>query len=241
MQNHDEVARGRRRFLQQSLALIPLATVVGHGVAPLSAQAEATLGISPDPVPLWFNPREWRFIIAACGRLIPEDAFGPGAVSEGVPVFIDRQMQQPYGHGLLWYRQPPFVKSIPELGYQSALVPRQIYRQGIAEIDRHCQRHYQADFADMELRQQDALLTQLEAGDLSFGDLPGALFFTQLLENTKEGYFADPQHGGNQTLASWTLIGFPGARADYQDQMDNPNKRYPLPPVSISGYRGRRA
>lgn len=241
MENHDDVASGRRRFLRQSLALIPLATVVGGGVMPRSAQANPTPGISPDPVPLWFNPREWRFINAACGRLIPEDAFGPGAVSEGVPVFIDRQMQQPYGHGLLWYMQPPFATSVPELGYQSALVPRQIYRQGIAAIDQYCQQHHQADFADLNPGQQDVLLTQLEAGELNFDDLSGSLFFTQLLENTKEGYFADPQHGGNQTLASWTLIGFPGARADYQDQMDNPNKRYPLPPVSISGYRGRSA
>ncbi len=241
MVDHDDVARGRRRFLQQSLAFIPLATVVGRGVAPLSAQAAPAQGVSPGPVPLWFNPREWRFIIAACGRLIPEDALGPGAVSEGVPVFIDRQMEQPYGHGQLWYMQPPFAEAIPELGYQSPLVPREIYRGGIAAIDQHCQQHEQADFADLKPRQQDALLTQLEAGELNFSGLPGALFFTQLLDNTKEGYLADPQHGGNQTLASWTLIGFPGARADYQDQMDNPNKPYPLPPVSISGYRGRSA
>lgn len=239
MKNHDDIARGRRRFLQQSLALIPLTAVVGHAVAPLSAQAAPAQGVSPDPVPLWFNLSEWRFIIAACGRLIPEDAYGPGAVSEGVPVFIDRQMEQPYGHGQLWYMQPPFAKAIPELGYQSPLVPREIYRRGIAAINQHCQHHHQADFADLKPRQQDAVLTQLEAGELNFSGLPGALFFTQLLENTKEGYFADPQHGGNQTLASWSLIGFPGARADYQDQMDTPNKPYPLPPVSISGYRGR--
>lgn len=58
-----------------------------------------------------------------------------------------------------------------------------------------------------------------------------------MLENAKEGYFADPLHGGNQTLASWKLIGFPGARADYQQVMDNPGKPYPLGPVSISGKR----
>ncbi|BCQ43258.1 hypothetical protein ERHA55_07850 [Erwinia rhapontici] len=56
MVDHDDVARGRRRFLQQSLAFIPLATVVGRGVAPLSAQAAPAQGVSPGPVPLWFNP-----------------------------------------------------------------------------------------------------------------------------------------------------------------------------------------
>lgn len=240
MANHDEVARGRRRFLQQSVALIPLAAVATCGIAPSAAFASATpaRGISAEAVPLWFNPGEWRFIVAACARLIPEDDLGPGAVSEGVPVFIDRQMEQPYGYGQLWYMQPPFAEAIPELGYQSSLVPRETYRRGIAAVDRYCQQQYHADFADLTAAQQDEVLTGLEAGRINGEQVPGALFFTQLLENTKEGYFADPQHGGNQTLASWTLIGFPGARADYQDQMDHPGQRYPLPPVSISGRRG---
>ncbi|WPM86068.1 hypothetical protein QNH14_11565 [Apirhabdus apintestini] len=57
------------------------------------------------------------------------------------------------------------------------------------------------------------------------------------MENTKEGWLADPLHGGNQTLASWRLIGYPGARADYPQVLDNPNQPYPLGPVSISGKR----
>ena len=178
-----------------------------------------------------------KFVLAAIGRLIPEDEYGPGGVSEGVPVFIDKQMELPYGHGHLWYMQGPFASAEPELGYQSSLVPRDTWRRGIAAVNAHCRKQQNKAFAELSAAQQDDLLHQLEGGKLTFDSVDGKLFFTQMLENAKEGYFADPLHGGNQTLASWKLIGFPGARADYQQVMDNPGKPYPLGPVSISGKR----
>jgi gluconate 2-dehydrogenase gamma chain len=58
-----------------------------------------------------------------------------------------------------------------------------------------------------------------------------------LLANTKEGYFADPVHGGNHGMQSWKYIGFPGARASYAEWVDQHNKKYPLGPVSIKGER----
>lgn len=237
MSHHDSVAQGRRRFLQRSLALIPLATAAGSGILSLNAAAQQQ-GVTPDYIPQFFNPEEWHFINSACDRLIPEDSSGPGAVSEGVPVFIDKQMELPYGHGQLWYMHPPFAEAIPDLGYQSSLVPRDIYRQGIKALNQHCQQQFQAAFAELKAEQQDALLHQLEEGELNFNALPGQQFFTQLLDNTKEGYLSDPRHGGNQTLASWQLIGFPGARADFKDVLAHPDQPYLLPAVSISGRRG---
>lgn len=234
----DEGIPSRRRFLQQTLAIIPLAAA-GSSVVSFAGQAAApqSQGVTAHYVPTFFNNDEWRFILAATDRLIPTDEFGPGAVSEGVPVYIDKQMELPYGYGHLWYMQPPFAEAAPELGYQSSLAPRDTYRRGIKAVNDRCRQQFQKDFADLSQQQQEDILHALEGGKLTFANVPGALFFTQLLDNTKEGYFADPMHGGNQTLASWTLIGFPGARADNQQTMDNPNKPYPLGPVSISGKR----
>lgn len=62
-------------------------------------------------------------------------------------------------------------------------------------------------------------------------------FFTLLLQNTKEGYFADPMYGGNAGMAAWAYIGFPGARAAYAEWATRQNEKYPLGPVSISGER----
>lgn len=240
MSKHDdESIPSRRRFLQKTLSLIPLAAV-GSGVVSLpsiAAPGAKTEGVSAHYVPSFFNNDEWRFVLAAVDRLIPADEYGPGAVSEGVPVFIDKQMELPYGYGHLWYMHAPFADAIAELGYQSSLAPRDTYRRGIQAVNHYCQQQFQKTFAEMSHAEQEQVLQLLESGKLSFDNVPGALFFSQLLENTKEGYLADPMHGGNQTLASWKLIGFPGARADYQQAMDAPNQPYPLAPVSISGKR----
>ena len=86
---------------------------------------------------------------------------------------------------------------------------------------------------DAEMRGQ--VLMQLEKGQASLDGVPAAAFFAQLLQNTKEGYFADPMYGGNRGMGSWKMIGFPGARADYADWIEQPGKVYPLGPVSILG------
>ena len=62
-------------------------------------------------------------------------------------------------------------------------------------------------------------------------------FFTVLLGNTKEGYFADPKYGGNYKMLAWSYIGFPGARASFKEWAGQHNVAYPLGPVSISGER----
>lgn len=234
----NEGVPSRRRFLQQTLAIIPL-TAVGSSLVTLNSSAApaASEGVSAHYVPHFFNNDEWMFVLAATDRLIPADELGPGAVSEGVPVFIDKQMELPYGYGHLWYMQGPFADAVPEIGYQSHLVPRETWRRGIKAVNQWCQEKHHKTFAELTHSQQEDVLRQLESGALTFDDVPGKIFFTQMLENTKEGYLADPLHGGNQTMASWKMIGFPGARADYPQVMDNPGKPYPLGPVSISGKR----
>ncbi|GEM_PF-4324586 len=46
----------------------------------------------------FFQMAEWRFVLAACARLIPETGEGPGALTARVPVFIDRDLAGPFGN-----------------------------------------------------------------------------------------------------------------------------------------------
>lgn len=91
-------------------------------------------------------------------------------------------------------------------------------------------------FAELEPSAQDDILQRLEAGQIDLQDLPAKLLFGQLLQNTHEGFFSDPQHGGNRGLVGWKLVGFPGARADFMDWADRGEVSFP--PVAISGERG---
>ncbi len=223
----------RRRFLQGGAAGAALSTVAW----PLAAQQP--------PVPLdqykaeFFDAAEWAFVMAATARLIPSDGDGPGALETRVPVFIDREMAGAFGLAATWYMEGPHVPdAAPLFGYQSPLAPAQVYRGGIAAFNEWCNSEQGAAFADLDAGKQDAALTALEAGKVPL-DPELRDFFSLLLQNTKEGYFADPRYGGNYGMAAWVYIGFPGARASFLEWTDpaKDNVPYPLGPVSIAGER----
>jgi gluconate 2-dehydrogenase gamma chain len=170
-------------------------------------------------------------------RLIPADDLGPGALEAGAAEFIDRQMNTPYATGALWFMQGPFMPdAMPEMGYQLQLVPQQIYRLGIAATDQWCKANHGNVFAAKDSATRDLILQKLESGDLVLDAVPAKAFFSLLLQNTREGFFSDPVHGGNKGMVGWKQIGFPGARADFMDWVER-NEPYPFPPVSIRGER----
>ncbi|SFN83833.1 gluconate 2-dehydrogenase gamma chain [Candidatus Pantoea varia] len=234
----------RRDFLLKTITLAPAmavgSTAMGALSLPLAAQAAETPAApqkARDYQPNWFTAEEFAFITAAVARLIPSDERGPGALEAGVPEFIDRQMNTPYATGSNWYMQGPFNPDLPkELGYQLPLVPQQIYRLGLADADNYSKKQHGKVFAQLSSEQQDALLQAMESGSAEFSQLPAKVFFSFLLQNTREGFFSDPIHGGNQGMVGWKLINFPGARADFMDWVER-GERYPFPSVSIRGER----
>ncbi|MFP4592139.1 gluconate 2-dehydrogenase subunit 3 family protein [uncultured Ralstonia sp.] len=237
-----DAPRGRRNFLRQSIAIVPLSALAAceSRTGTPSAPQSAALSAAPPSTakPRFFTEEEWAFVRAACDRLIPEDETGPGALSLDVPVFIDRQLEGEFGHAARWYMQGPFFEAPATLGYQSKLTPRESYRLGIAAVDAHCKTHYGKRFADTSHEQQENVLFALEGGKLTFEQVSGRDFFNFLLENTREGYLADPMYGGNRNMGSWKMIGFPGARADYADWVSRHGEAYPLGPVSVEGQQG---
>ncbi|MBU6519159.1 gluconate 2-dehydrogenase subunit 3 family protein [Pantoea sp. B270] len=235
----------RRDFLLRTITLAPAmavgSTAMGALVAPMAAGAAASSAAAPQQAreyqPVWFTAEEFAFIKAAVARLIPNDERGPGALEACVPEFIDRQMNTPYATGSNWYMQGPFNPDLPkELGYQLPLVPQQIYRLGLSDADGWSKQQHGKVFAELTPTQQDALLSAFENGSAQFPQVPAKTFFAFLLQNTREGYFSDPIHGGNQGMVGWKLIGFPGARADFMDWVER-GERYPFPSVDIRGER----
>ena len=232
-------SKPRRRFLQ-ALAVVPAATTLAACAEPQTAQAAdaAAANAGPAYAPTYFNQTEWAFIQAAVDHLIPEDEHGPGALVAGVPEFIDRQMETPYGHGKLWYMQGPFHPDVDATyGWQISQVPREVYRHGIADCDAYCQKQYSKSFVDLDKPTQEQVLKDLEGGKVKFDNVPSKTFFGLLLENTKEGFLSDPQYGGNKNMVGWKMIGFTGARGDFLGWPEKGNVKYPYGPVSISGEK----
>ncbi|MDB5459910.1 MAG: twin-arginine translocation pathway signal protein [Caulobacteraceae bacterium] len=186
---------------------------------------------------IFFTPAEAAFIEAAAARLIPKDELGPGALEAGAAFFLDRQLAGDYGQGGRWYMQGPWAKGEPTQGYQTRMTPAQLYRAAIKAIDDAAGRaNGGKTFAKLGPAQQDALLRQLEAGQIALdGGVDAKTFFAQLLQNTLEGFFSDPIYGGNRDMAGWKLIGFPGVRYDNTPFVKAYGQPYPLPPVGIGG------
>jgi gluconate 2-dehydrogenase gamma chain len=231
-----------RRALVTGLAVAPLATPLLSGCEGSGTDAKGG-GDNSSPaasyIPTFFNPTEWAFLLAACDRLIPRDEHGPGAIELGVAEFIDRHMQTPYASGDIWYLHGPFIEASPLFGYQGRLPVRDILRTGIKATDAHCAQNFNGRvFAKLEHTDQEALLKAAESGQLELEGLSSQVFFTQLLAETRNGYFCDPMHGGNKNMGAWKMIGYPGMRADYTDWVEVRDKPYPFPPVDMAGRRG---
>ncbi len=239
----------RRDFLRKTLTLIPVVTVASSGLgvgasqllaAPQQPSSQPKVPATPpasEYQPTFFSAEEWAFVQAAVSRIIPADELGPGALEAGAAEFIDRQMNTPYATGAQWYMQGPFnADAAPELGYQLQLSPQQIYRLGIAAVDSWCKANGGQAFAEQDSATRDRILSKVEAGELVFDTVPAKVFFSLLVQNTREGFFCDPIHGGNKGMVGWTQIGFPGARADFMDWVER-NEPYPFPAVSIRGER----
>lgn len=187
----------------------------------------------------FFTADEAALIEAAVDRLIPADERGPGGKDAGCAVFIDRQLSGPYGRAEGLYMRPPFMPGAATQGYQSPDAPAAIYRKALRDISDHVKAAFDGKtFAQLSPQDQDKILSGLEKGSIALKETKSAEFFTLLLQNTTEGFFADPIYGGNRDMAGWKLIGFPGARYDYRDWVERHNETYPLPPVGIMGRSG---
>ncbi len=231
----------RRYFLASAAAVIisgstsAIARTITRELPWEPGSARPPVAVRPGPW-MFFTADEAAFIEAAVDRLIPPDERGIGAKDAGCAVFIDRQLAGPYGRNDGLYTRPPFMPGVPTQGYQGEANSAGRYRTALKAIADYVASEFGGkSFPQLAPADQDKVLSGLETGKVALKDVKGADFFALLLQNTQEGFFADPIYGGNRDMAGWRLIGFPGARYDYRDWVERHNERYPLPPVSIMG------
>jgi len=230
-----------RRDLLASTAVFLLGGLSGRAAA-IAGGLPWTPNAGSPPIPVkpgpwvFFTGPEGQAIEAIADRIIPPDPETPGGKDAGCAVFIDRQMAGPYGQNDGLYNSPPFQMGTKQQGPQSEAVLAQQYRKALAALDRYCRSKYSNKaFAELADSDKDDVLGGLEHGKVKLEGADGTAFFEQVLTDVKQGFFADPIHGGNRDMVAWRMIGFPGARYNYLDWVHHHNERFPLPPVSIAG------
>lgn len=209
----------RRQFLTVTITSIGGLLVYRPGELRAATAAEDKTA----RIPLkFFSEEEALDVGAAAARIFPADESGPGAKEAGVIIYIDRQLAGPYGRDRDRYTQPPFEeKASPEFGYQGKATPREIYREGLKSI---------TGLHGLSPEAQDQKLRSIESTD----------FFSLLRTHTIEGMFCDPMHGGNIDMMGWQMVGFPGPRMSYFNEIDQYNGREFRPkPVSLRQVVGK--
>jgi len=209
----------RREFLSIPAAALGGTLLYALAGEPFRLQAQG----GQVKVPLrFFTAQEARVVAAACERIFPSDASGPGATEAGVVIYIDRQLAGPYGADKNRYSKGPWRESYPEHGYQGKENPRDTYRAGIRGL---------GNFAGLSIEEQTKKLTSIEKTH----------FFALLRAHTIEGMFSDPMHGGNAGLIGWQLVGFPGPQMSHRNEID---KHFGQPwrpkPQSLEQIMGRK-
>ena len=213
----------RRQFL-----ILSAASVGGVLVYSLDRQASRVFAQEKSKqtlkIPLrFFTEEEALIVAAAAARIFPGDDSSPGAKEAGVVIYVDRQLAGPYGRDRYRYTQGPFNENAPrEFGYQGKATPAETYREGLKGLK---------GFDSLSPEQQDAKLREIESSH----------FFALLRQNTIEGMFCDPVHGGNVDMVGWQLVGFPGPRMSNANDMDTHyGEAFRPKPMSLEQVTGRK-
>jgi gluconate 2-dehydrogenase gamma chain len=214
----------RRQFLLLSAASVGgvLVYSLDRRASRLFAQQKSSPMLK---IPLrFFTEAEALVVAAAASRIFPTDDSGIGAHEAGVVIYIDRQLAGPYGRDRYRYTQGPFEEGAArEFGYQGKATPQETYREALKGLK---------GFDELAPADQDAKLKQLE----------NSHFFALLRQNTMEGMFCDPIHGGNVDMVGWQLVGFPGPRMSNAAEIDKYyGKGFRPRPISLEQIVGSKA
>ena len=152
------------------------------------AAANSGIGCSKTGNPWRFlTLDEARTLAALCDQIIPADE-DPGGAWAGVVNYMDRQLCGPLRH------------------------LRNSYRAGIAAVDKSSRILYGSNFTGLTTSRQVELLTHMEQGRApteAWKQISSTEFFDLLLEQTMQGFYGDPRHGGNREGTSWKMLGIP--------------------------------
>lgn len=132
-----------------------------------------------------FSSEERRTLSAVLDRLIPADDVA-GAVASGGMEYIERIFRKELAAELTQFREALRVLDAAVTGKGTA-----------------------GGFAALPPREQDDWLASMERGRLkALAPRLTPTFFERLLNLAAEGFYADPQQGGNRGAVSWRMMGY---------------------------------
>ncbi len=128
--------------------------------------------------------QQQRTLRAAIDRIIPPDDY-PGAWDAGVGDYLERQ----------------FDRELSTL--------TEVYSQGLTSLADEANLRYQSTFEELSDDEKDLMLSQVERGEVGASwTVSSQHLFSLLVETTVEGFYSEPEQGGNRGRVSWVMTGF---------------------------------
>lgn len=86
---------------------------------------------------------------------------------------------------------------------------REFFDAGLEAIESEALARFDTRFADLSPDQQVVILAGIERGSVNTPwPIAPDQFFEILVRTTAEGYYSDPEQGGNKGSISWAMTGF---------------------------------
>jgi len=120
---------------------------------------------------------------AFADRIIPGDAW-PSATNAGVIDYLAHRAEE---DDATW---------------------RDLVEPGLHALEAEAIAQYQRPFTELKDSEQDGLLHDIESGSVEDWTVSPQHFFSTLLSLIIEGYYGNPEAGGNREGKSWDMIGF---------------------------------
>lgn len=181
---------------------------------------------------------DFAVLSASCERIFPKDNLGAGAIELGVPYFIDNQLAGAYGYNAREYMSGPFENGTPTQGYQTPLIRRDIFLEGVKSIENEAKKNHKKSFVELDPQNQDLILKNFEADKVSMKGVTSSYFFSLLREMTLAGVYADPIYSGNDKMQGWKMKEYPGAQMSYLAFIQD-EKFQKISPMSLADMQGK--
>ena len=89
----------------------------------------------------------------------------------------------------------------------------EFFATGLENIEREARARFGEPFANLTPDQQTITLEAIQYGDVLSGcQISSQRFFELLVCTTAEGFYSEPEQGGNRDAVSWTMTGFEDQR-----------------------------
>lgn len=186
------------------------------------------------------NHEDFSTLAAAAERIYPEDDLGAGAISLGVPYFIDKQCHSWWGFNGKNYSDGPFEwDKTPEYGMQEKLNRGEIFKLGVRKMQSMAKDQFDENFWEIDGKDQDEILKKFEANDdeAKMNGVRADMFFELLRETTLWGVYADPVYGGNRDMEAWKMIEYPGPRMGWANIIEEEDF-HTEEPKGLRAYQG---